>query len=185
MPFRIVGWIPYPENVCSTASRFSEFRNFMFLIPLYIVASVGLGKREWWRSVILSIYAVSAGIALLGVLEYVFPGIRVLLPGFMSDPSAMISGGGFARARFSFWGGPHATFICVLAMPFTLLVSRSWPSPRSRGLTAASLALQFIAIDSGGCRARVESGQLQPSGGRCRGISSSASVVLRGRGWNP
>ena len=51
------------------------------------------------RAVFLTVYCVSLWIAVMGLLEYVFPGIAELLPGFVSNPSTMITADGFARAE--------------------------------------------------------------------------------------
>lgn len=152
MPFWLVGWIPSAHNRYAWDVQFSEFRNFPLFIPLFLVTPVVLSKQEFWRPVIAAFYGVGSVIAVLGATEYVFPGIRDLLPGFVGDPSAVLSADGFARARFSCWGGPHATFICVLAMPFAAPLW-SWRASRSAGaLVLGGLAFQIVAVYIGGYR---------------------------------
>lgn len=152
MPFWIVGWAPSAQNWYAIDIRIAECRNFVLLVPLFLVVQTVLTSAAPWRIATLTLYYTSIWIASLGIVEYVFPGIRNLLPGFVSDPSAFLSADGFARARFSFWGGPHATFICVLAMPFALLLWRHWPARRAKVATIAGLALQIMAVYIGGYR---------------------------------
>jgi hypothetical protein len=152
MPFWLLGWIPLQDNPYDWDVQFSEFRDFCLLIPTFVVAGAVLATTEGWRAVVLSFFGMSVCVAGLGVLEYVVPGVRDLLPGFVSDPTALVTIEGFARARFSFWGGPNATFLCVLALPLTIPVWRWWPAPGPRAAALAGVGLQLAAVYVGGYR---------------------------------
>jgi hypothetical protein len=152
MPFWLVGWIPSSENTYPFDVRFSDFRNFLLLCPLFAIAPAVLTSGEWWRRVVAAYYGVGVWVAFFGVLEYLVPGIQNVLPGFVGDPSATIASDGFARARFSFWGGPHATFLCVLATPFTPLLWRLYPATKERAANIAGLFIQLVAIYIAGYR---------------------------------
>jgi O-antigen ligase len=144
--------MPLGDNPYDWDVQFSEFRDFCLLIPAFAVVGTVLRTRASWRGVILSFFAMNVYVAGMGVLEYVVPGVRELLPGFVSDATASITADGFARARFSFWGGPHATFGCALALPLMIPVWRWWPAPWPRAATLAGVGLQLAAIYVGGYR---------------------------------
>jgi hypothetical protein len=153
IPFWILGWIPAPENAYSWDVRFSEFRNFLLLVPLLIVTRVVLAKRENWRFVALTMYCVSFWIAVMGLTEYVFQGLAEILPGFVSDTSAMVAADGFLRARFSFYGSPDAVCVCALALPMGIILWHSWPTPGPRSVVLGGAVLQIAAIYISGNRA--------------------------------
>jgi hypothetical protein len=90
--------------------------------------------------VVVAFYAVGTGVAFLGLVEYVFPGIKNALPGFVSNPEGYESTGGFIRARFSFYGGSIAVFLCMLSLPFGFAAWQWWPRVLPRlGASAAAL----------------------------------------------
>jgi hypothetical protein len=153
MPFWILGWVPSSDNPYSWDEQLSEFRNFVLLVPVLIVSNVVLAKRKNWRSVALVMYCVSVWIALMGLVEYLFPGIADMLPGFVSNPSAMIAADGFARARFSFYGSADAVSVCALALPTGIILWHWWPAPGPRSATLAAAAPQIAAIYISGNRA--------------------------------
>src|SRR5207245_978575 len=95
---------------------------------------------------------VSLWIAGMGILEYFFPWIADLLPGFVSDPTAYIAADGFARARFSFYGNSIAVYICSLALPMATVMWRAWPAPWPRAVTLGGMVLQVVAIYISGNR---------------------------------
>jgi hypothetical protein len=152
MPFWVLGWLPSHQNSQPWDLQVSEFRNFLLLIPVFLVTPAVLNVKGGWRSIILTFWCVGCAVATLGVLERAVPGIRDALPGFVTDPTALMASDGFQRAKFSFWGGPQATFLCVLAMPLTALVWRWWPSQEARVGTLAGLVLQVAAVYIGGYR---------------------------------
>jgi hypothetical protein len=130
----------------------NECRDFLLLIPLVILATVVLRQRQSWRLLLLAFFAASTWIALMGILEYWFSGVRDLFPAFMSKPTAGNTIEGFERATFSFWGGAMATFICALALPIAIVAVRWWQAQWQRTLIIASAIAQGIAIYIGGYR---------------------------------
>jgi len=101
---------------------------------------------------LLAFFFASTWIALMGVIEYWFPQVTRLFPAFMSQPNPVTTADGFSRAQFSFWGGATATFVCVLALPSALALTKWWPYWFHRAAIAAASALQIIAIYIGGYR---------------------------------
>ena len=120
LPFCVWGWIVGTTNGIAWDRMVAEMRNFLLLIPLYLLAAATLAHEKQLRIVVLAFFLVATGIAALGLVEYFYPGITSLFPRFISDPDPLETGEGFARARFSFWGGPAATYACLLAVPFTI-----------------------------------------------------------------
>jgi hypothetical protein len=131
---------------------FNEFRNFLLLVPLFIVTEMVLANRTNWRHVVLAFYCVGTWIAGMGLLEYMFPAMNTVFSSFITQPEADNTPEGFARAAFSFWGSSAATFILVLTAPVATVMwrwfSRSW----QRVLTILAFAIQVIGIYIGGYR---------------------------------
>lgn len=152
MPFWIWGWLPGLWAGRPWDQMFAEFRDFLLLIPLFAVAGHVLDDRAHWRPVLLSLYGTGTWIAGMGFLEYVFPGIRALFPGFISNPYPIVTAEGFLRAEFSFWGAPAATFVCVLAVPIAMIAWRWASSAWQRLLVALALTIQIVGIFIGGYR---------------------------------
>jgi len=130
IPFWVLGWWPLLAGDGAWDPMFSEFKNFMLLIPLCFLASSVLVERSGWRSVLLAFYFVGGWIAVMGILEYLYPDVKNLFPGFVTLARPVETAEGFQRARFSFWGSLDAVYICVLAMPLAVVVwewwSKSW-----------------------------------------------------------
>src|SRR5262249_25094410 len=123
------------------------------LIPLFaIVATVLQNKREW-RTIGIFLYSTATFVAVLGLLEYFYPGIRGIFPQFVSNTDPFVGEDGFARAAFSFWGHPAATFICAMAIPFVIPILKMWP-PGQLGqiLVWLSLGLHLAAVYLSGFR---------------------------------
>src|SRR6266481_5917616 len=97
-------------------TRCSTNFDFLLLIPVMIVSSVVLERKSFWRYLLVAFFIASSWIALMGVVEYWFPGVQKLFPAFISAPKPEVTADGFVRAQFAFWGGSQATFICVLAL---------------------------------------------------------------------
>jgi len=152
IPFWVLAWWPMIGGGAPWAQMLNEFRNFVLLIPLIIVASVVLQQERYWRYLLLAFFFASSCIALMGILEYWFPEMDKLFPAFISNTKPSLSEEGFARAQFSFWGGPQATFICVLALPSCIVLAKWWPTWVKRGAVAIGLLLQVLAIYIGGYR---------------------------------
>jgi hypothetical protein len=152
LPFWVWGWIPGFAAGRPWDQMLAEFRDFALLIPLAFVASAVLKERNSWRSVMLAFYITGAWIAGMGILEYVFPNIRLMLPGFISNPEPAVTTEGFLRARFSFWGASAATFVCVLAVPMAVAVWQRCRTSYQRSLALIALAMQVFGIYVGGYR---------------------------------
>jgi hypothetical protein len=152
IPFWALAWWPLVVSDARWDLMLNEFRNFLLLIPLMIVASVVLQQRNYWRLLLLAFFVVSTWVALMGIIEYGFPEITRLFPAFMSGPASIVTREGFARASFSFWGGPVATFICVAALPSAIVLVRWWHVWWHRALIILASIGQIAAIYIGGYR---------------------------------
>jgi hypothetical protein len=152
IPFWIWAWLPGLRSGRPWDLMFNEFRNFALLVPLFIVTEIAVVKRTNWRHVLLTFYGVGTWIAALGVLEYLFPGIKTIFPAFITQTEPHVTSEGFARATFSFWGHPAATFTLVLTAPLATVVWRWWSMSWQRVLTIIALALQVFAVYIGGFR---------------------------------
>jgi len=151
LPFWVLAWWPLILGTAHWDQMLNEFRNFLLLIPLMIVATVVLREGDNWRRLLLAFFLASTWIAVLGILEFSFSGISGLFPAFMTNPSAgRIEG--FERAMFSFWGGPMATFVCALALPIGIVAVRWWPALWQRAVIIGSAIAQVIAIYIAGYR---------------------------------
>ena len=117
IPFWLWGWWPFLTGDFKWEPMFSEFKNFMILIPLFLIAGSVLMEKSSWRVVLPAFYFVGAWIAAMGTLEYVYPGVKTIFPEFVTLALPIETGEGFQRARFSFWGSTDAVYLCVLAMP--------------------------------------------------------------------
>ncbi len=134
-------------------SMLNEFRNFLLLIPLVIVAAVVLERKRYWRYLLLAFFVAGSCIALMGVLEYWFPEVISFFPAFVGKASApTVTEEGFMRAQFAFWGGPPATFICLLALPAAIVLAQWWPGRLQRAAIVVASVLQILAIYIGGYR---------------------------------
>ncbi|MBZ5596314.1 MAG: hypothetical protein LAP39_29050 [Acidobacteriia bacterium] len=152
LPFCVWGWMIGQENGVPWDRMLSEMKVFLLLIPLYMLASTILVQKGPWRTVVLSFFLIATGIAALGLVEYFDPGITALFPKFIADPEASETMEGFARARFSFWGGPAATYACILAVPFAIPLWR-WANALLARLFILCAGLLLIgAVYAGGFR---------------------------------
>jgi len=130
----------------------NEFRNFLLLIPLMIVTAVVLKREGYWRHLLLAFFIAGSAIALMGILEYWFPDTLKLFPEFVTKAKPSITEEGFERAQFSFWGGPPATFVCVLALPAAIVMTQWWRRSWQRALTIFGSVLLILGIYIGGYR---------------------------------
>lgn len=151
-PFWALGWVTGLSAGRPWTAILSEFKNFLVLIPLLLLVQVVLHEHRNWRAVALFFFLAGTWIGVMGVIEYLFPGIQGILPGFSSNPYALLVAGGFLRANFSFWGAAAATFICVLALPMVLPLWRWYPGLGQRLLLLLALGSQVFAIYLGGYR---------------------------------
>ncbi len=127
--------------------------SFTSFIPLLILTYHLLTTMRDWRVAITSFYIVGTFIALLGMIEFFFPSLRTILPGFVGVGTyGNIDQFGFTRASFSFYGNPVASFICAVSLPF-VLVLRSWyRTPTARLLIMLSVLVLLLGIYIGGYR---------------------------------
>jgi len=150
LPFLALGWWPLVFGDAKWDGMFSEFRDFLLLIPLLVVAPIVLQSERNWRHLVTAFFLASTWIALTGVLEYWFPSAMRMFPEFIKNAKAEATADGFVRAQFSFWGSQTATFVCVLAVPVAIALGRWWRKWRLAIISAA--ALQLIAVYIGGFR---------------------------------
>ena len=146
------GWFPVVLGNVKWGLMLSESKSFLFVIPLFIVAGTVLADRNAWRPVLLASYAVGAWVGSMGLLEYVYPEIKALVPNFMSNPMAYKTGEGFQHAAFSFWGSPDAVYLCVFALPISILLWRWWSVSWKRALTLSISSVMLGAIYVSGHR---------------------------------
>ena len=152
VPFWALGWWPLIAGDAPWDEMLNEFRNFLLFIPLLIIVTMVLDKQKYWRWLLLAFFGASSWIALLGVVEYWYPGINELFPAFIRAGKPLLTPEGFVRASFSFWGGPQATFLCVLALPLSFVLMTWWPKWHWRALILFSSGIQILAIYVGGYR---------------------------------
>ena len=152
IPFWLWGWVPGLLAGRPVDVMFSEFRNFVLFIPLLILAHHALREETALGSAITVFYVTGTAVAALGTIEYLFPSVASLVPGFSAAPFAHRTGEGFSRAAFSFYGHQNATFLCVLSLPFAAyLVRYKNGTARKIALAVAGL-IQFVAIFIAGHR---------------------------------
>jgi hypothetical protein len=152
LPFWIIAWLPSQENEFPWDARLAEFCNFALIVPVFFVTFAVLRDPRCWRMVVLTFTVVGVWIASMGLLEYLYPGIAELLPGFMGNPDPNETDGGFRRASFSFFGSPTGVFICILVLPLSLRAWDWWPSPLARSATVLGVALQLAGLYVSGYR---------------------------------
>jgi hypothetical protein len=152
VPFWALAWWPLVVGDAPWDKMLNEFRDFLLLIPLIIVATVVVKRRSYWRHLWLAFFVASTWIALMGVVEYWFPGVEKLFPAFIHAAKPEVTADGFIRAQFSFWGGSQATFICVLALPGAILLATWWRGLLPRVAIVGAAVLQILAIYVGGYR---------------------------------
>lgn len=152
VPFWVLAWWPLISGAMPWDRMLNEFRNFVLLIPLMIVAPVVLQRERYWRYLLLAFFLASSGIAVMGIVEYWLPEVARVFPAFISKASIGLTDEGFARANFSFWGGPPATFVCALALPVALVLATWWRTWVNRAFIITASVLQMVAIYIGGYR---------------------------------
>src|SRR5207302_7061004 len=80
IPFWLLAWWPMISGGAPWDRMLNEFRNFLLLIPLTIVATVVLQRERYWRYLLLAFFVASSCIALMGILEYWFPEVTSFFP---------------------------------------------------------------------------------------------------------
>lgn len=152
IPFWVWAWLRGLGAGLQWDEMFNEFRNFLLLVPLFIVAEIVLANRTNWRHLLLAFYCTGTWIAGMGVVEYTFPGIKSIFSAFITQPEAQYTPERFARAAFSFWGSSAASLILVLSAPIAIVIWRWWSMSWQRVLTVLALAVQVVGIYIGGYR---------------------------------
>jgi hypothetical protein len=152
IPFWIWAWLRGLSVGLQWDEMFNELRNFLLLVPLFIVTEMVLANSANWRHVLLAFYCIGTWIAGMGVVEYTFPAIKTVFSAFITEPQAQETPERFARAAFSFWGSSAATFILILSAPIAILIWRWWSMSWQRVLTVFALAVQVLGIYIGGYR---------------------------------
>jgi hypothetical protein len=152
VPFWLWGWMVGLAAGRPWDIMAREFADFLLLVPLYLVSRFVLSTEANWKHVVAAFFGAGALIGLLGLLEHSFLGVREMFPQFMTPFGATLTGEGFRRAAFGFWGGPAATFVCVLAVP---MIAPLWQRASSVWmwlLLTAGLIVQVAGIYVGGYR---------------------------------
>ena len=152
VPFFALAWWPLIAGDAPWDKMLNEFRNFLLLVPLMIVLSAVLKRESYWRYLLLAFFVASTWIALMGVVEYWFPGVEKIFPAFIRAAKPEVTADGFIRGQFSFWGGSQATFICLLALPGAIFLTAWWRGWITRMAIIVGAVLQLIAIYIGGYR---------------------------------
>lgn len=152
VPFCVLAWWPLILGDAPWDKMLNEFRNFLLLVPLLIVASAVLDAKNYWRHLWLALFLASTWIAMMGVIEYWFPGVEQLFPAFIRAAKPEVTAEGFVRAQFSFWGGSQATFVCVLALPGAIFLATWWRGWIPRLAIVIASVAQIMAIYIGGYR---------------------------------
>src|ERR1039458_2997282 len=155
--FWLWGWIGAspanaPMGKVPWDGMFSEFRNFLLLLPLGLVVVATMARKDSWKWPLTALFAVGAWIGATGSLEYFFPGVARMFPAFMANPDPSMAEGGFMRASFSFWGSACATFVVVLSVPFAIVLWQWYGWGWRRALIVAGVAVQVLGIYIGGYR---------------------------------
>jgi hypothetical protein len=150
--FWIWGWLRGVLDGRHWDVMLSEALNFVMFFPVFMVTGHILENRANWRSLVGAFVSVGTAIALLGLVEYLFPGVRNLFPGYVAADTTYIAQGGFVRASYVFWGNPVATFICAFALPLLIPMWEWWPQLMARGLLIGSAVILVAGIYIGGFR---------------------------------
>ena len=106
----------------------SECCQFFMLIPIVIGSSIMLNRKDRWRSGVRVPFVTSTWIAFWGFAEFYFPGVKSILPGFVTKTGGKLTGGGFEHARFSFRDNPAGTVLCAMAVPLAIALFRWHPA---------------------------------------------------------
>lgn len=106
---------------------------------LLILLPALLDRERWPRQVAATLGGVGALLAALAVAEALFPALFAALFGQEASAELLVINS-FQRVPFAFWGGPHATFILLLTLPWLMLL-----------LGEARAAWQRVAIYAAVC----------------------------------
>lgn len=126
--------------------------SFGVMLPLVVLTYHVVGTPRDWKIAITLFYGVGAFIALMGIIEFLFPGVVGLIPGFFRARADGLDQFGFARALFGFFGSPVATFTCALALPFILVLYTWYTRPPARIALYIGAGIMLFGIYIGGYR---------------------------------
>ena len=152
IPFWILAWKSGLAAGQPWDKMLSEVKNIIAIIPLFLVSEAILITRRSWRILTLLFFVAGTLIAAIGVLEFFFPGIAHMFPGYISNPYSQLTAEGFARASFSFWGTSAATFVCLLALPMGVVLWKQELMLRQRIVIIIAGGIQLTGIYIGGYR---------------------------------
>lgn len=118
---------------------------------LLILLPALLDRERWPRQVALALGGVSVLIAVIAVAEAIFPVAMGALFGQQASAELLVANG-FQRVPFAFWGGPHATFILLLALPWLLMLLGEAYAPQQRFAAYVAVCLVLSVCLLGGYR---------------------------------
>jgi hypothetical protein len=126
---------------------------YMLFIPIVIISYHILTQQRDWKRALTLFYAMGTFIAFFGVVEFYFPEIRSILPGFVAQ-GAFDSADqfGFTRATFSFFAHPVAVFVFAISFLSILALSAWYRSPTARLVLAITVAINLLGFYIGGYR---------------------------------
>jgi O-antigen ligase len=143
--FWLWGFIMGVNNNIPWDRMISDALNFILIIPLFVIIFYLSLKPGFQQKAMLHFLGVGALISILGALEYFFPEVRTLVPGFMTNPEGRaVNLYGFNRAQFSFFGAVTGILISALAFPAINLLSTF--KSRAHQVTTFVIAGGIIAI---------------------------------------
>ena len=152
LPFWIWGWFRGIGERYAWDDMLSESRQFFMLIPIVIVSGIMLNSKDRWRTAIGVLYVTSTWIAFWGVAEFYFPGVKNVIPGFVTKTGGKLTSEGFDRASFSFWGNPAGTFLCAMAVPLAIPLFRWHTKKAHQWALRGMMAVQLAGVYVGGFR---------------------------------
>src|SRR5262245_24139706 len=152
--FWILGWLQGLYFGFRWYFMLPELLMFLLMFPVFLVTGSLLQREEFWKPVAVTFFAIGAVIAALGLLEYLVPESRNLVPGFIINPDAatVVEQDGFVRAIFSFWGEQTAIFVSVLGLCLIIPLWQWYPNRRSRILIVIGILLDLGGIYIAGWR---------------------------------
>lgn len=125
-----------------------EMANYLALFPIFILTAQIVRSRAAWRKSAVVFVLAGCIIAMMGLVEYIFPQVRVLAGDFINEVPNAVAWTGFRRGLFAIWGAATAAFVCFLAAPFTFYLWVEYQQIRNRIfiLLAAILLLGGVYI---------------------------------------
>lgn len=136
--------IPYPNML-------SILLNYIPLLLMPMMLGNLVSRKQFWADSARSFFFAGGVISILGIVEHMFPGTSSFFPSADLVQYEFHDGYGFNRAGFQFWGGPSATIITALGLPFVMFLF-SQTRGLKRILVVAAAAISFVGIYLGGYR---------------------------------